>query len=164
MEKLSPLKEGTAWAKNQAVLNSLDEDANGNLTYKGKEIGSERATDYVDFTYDDNIQTIEEPYGSFSVVVGLFTEPHPNFPAGTEIADVQVQIPEYNEGEMFSLKDMIAFDRTPYISLVHKVYYDTDYTSNAWLRLMFFTSQLTGIGEALANYGYTSIRIIYYKD
>lgn len=39
MEKLSSLKEATAWSDNQNVLNKIGEE-NGSLTYKGKPIGT----------------------------------------------------------------------------------------------------------------------------
>ena len=55
MEKLSSLKESSAWAKNQNVLNSLSEDANGNLLYKGKKFGGERPTATKEFTFGDKI-------------------------------------------------------------------------------------------------------------
>lgn len=150
--------------ENASVLGELGEDINGNLNYKGKEIKGNRATSFLDFTYDDNIMLFEETFGQFGVVIGAFPEPHPILSAGTEIADIQVMIPDCNNDEWFSLKDAIAFDRTPYVSLASKIFHSQDYEMDIWLHLISFSYPLVNIGEALANYGYTAIRIIYYTD
>lgn len=163
MEKLTPLKEGTAWAKNQSTLNKLGE-TDGNLTFDGKPVGTsaERPTAQKEITQDDtNFGFITEGVSGGNLYVS-FIEEDADFPIGTEIVDIEVICDGIADGEYSSLKDMYQYGKTPYIPLANKVYLDEAY--GYILSAIYFPKNYNDVAQKLSNFEWTSARITYYID
>lgn len=103
---LSSLRESTAPAKNQSVLNNLGENADGNLTYKGEVVGGvESKIQMAEFIVDDSNATIHTQDGAIITVEA-------NIPVNARVK--KIEIPDVVNGtdEYIALEDMISKDPT----------------------------------------------------
>lgn len=158
MEKLTTLKEKSAWASNQTVLNKIGED-NGQLTFEGNPVGGKppRPTAQKVFTKEDGI--LEITYTS-NVVYGYLVNEDKDIPTGTEIADVELIVESIND-EYFSVKEWSEVDGTPSISMTDKVLYHPSY-----LHIVFavFCPMVSKIGRTIQTGQDYTVRITYYTD
>ena len=159
MEKLTTLKEKSAWANNQTTLNKIGED-NGQLTFDGKPVGGAtvtRPTDQKEITKNDG--TIELSYDG-DVVYGLFWDEDTDIPAETEIADVELIVDTVNT-EYCSIKDWFKIDSSPAVSMVDKVVFNEGF---AYVFFAVFCPMTSEIGSAIKIGRDYTVRITYYTD
>lgn len=160
MERLTTLKEGAAWAKNQAVLNEISEE-NGQLTYKGKTIILERPTDTKTIYGADGNLDYDGDGTNKTLILKFYDLPEGiNF--GTEIKDVEIRIPTISDN-FIKIEDLITVDGNPCVPMLKKVSY-----VEAYAAIYFF-----GIYCPLYYHLYAStiasgapfdIRVTYYTD
>ena len=159
MEKLTTLREKSAWANNQTTLNKIGED-NGQLTFDGKPVGGAtvtRPTNQKVITKNDG--TIELSYDG-DVVYGFFWDEDTDIPAETEIADVELIVDTVNT-DFFSIKDWLKIDNSPAISMVDKVVF---FESFSYVFLAMFCPLASNIGSAIRIGRDYTVRITYYTD
>ena len=157
--------------ENSEVLNKFGEDADGNLIYKGREIGSSRPTEQLEVFMEEetdlNIWT--DTYGQFGRV--FMVDLASRIPVGTEIASVEIAfLPDentgehINNGEYINIKDMYTFDTSPYVILTDKVLYNPDFECLTYAYLLCFSPEFTPLLTKAIDYGWSKIRITYYTD
>ncbi len=150
--------------ENSEVLNKFGEDADGNLIYKGREIGSSRLTAQLEVFVDEetDLNIWSDNYGQFGRV--YMVDLASRIPVGTEIASIEIAFPDENNGEYINIKDMYTLDTSPYIILSDKVFYNSDFELPTYAYLLCFSSEFTPLLKKAIDYGWSKIRITYYTD
>jgi hypothetical protein len=104
VETMDALKESTAPQKNQAVLDELGENANGLLTYKGKQVGVGSTLPPIEAVVDFATTFIHAEYpDSMAIETSLL-------PSNARVK--KIEIPDVVNGtdEYIQLEDMVAKD------------------------------------------------------
>ena len=101
---LSSLRESTAPAKNQSVLNNLGENADGNLTYKGEVVGGvESKIQVAEFSIDDS-----------EAAVRVYTDKvmtiEADLPENARVKRIELLDETYGINEYVNLEDMTCFN------------------------------------------------------
>lgn len=162
MEKLTPLKEGTAWARNQSTLNKLGE-TDGNLTFDGKPVGmsTERPTAQKVITQDDTNFVFVLDNVVTKCLFLCFSEEDGTISEGMEIADVEIACADIADGAYVSTRNMFPIDEVSYFIMNNRVYSSSyGYT----VQSIFFPIGLNKIASAVDNFEWASARITYYTD
>lgn len=164
-EQLSPIKQSTAYAKNQATLNKLGEE-NGNLTFDGKPVGGVEKRPTAEYTYDF-IEDYRMYYTGESQSISLYIPEEESTDAekaliGKEIADVEF---ERSTGEWILLKNASEVDLIPFVSMLNHVAEKTieDISSIVFVSV-YYPSSVGWLHKDINNSAISKMRIAYYTD
>lgn len=150
--------------ENSEVLNKFGEDTDGNLIYKGREIGSSRPTAQLEVFMDEetDFNIWFDTYGKFGRV--FMIDFASRIPVGTEISSIEIAFPDENNGEYINIKDLYTLETSPYIILSDKVFYNPDFECLTYAYLLCFSPEFTTLLTKAIDYGWSKIRITYYTD
>lgn len=108
-------------------------------------------------------------YGQFGRV--FMVDFASRIPVGTEIASIEIAfLPDkntgehINNGEYINIKDLYAFETSPYVILSNKVFYDPDIEELTYAYLLCFSPEFTPLLKKAIDYEWSKIRITYYTD
>ena len=159
VEMFDTLKESTNKQKNQAVLDSLGENADGELTYKGQDVGApklhilEAVVDYATtgiHTYDPMSLTVEA-----------------DIPTNARAKRVEIPDVVNETDEFIALEDMVSKDPSYGFNAPYFIMYPKNKTgvmSKVAANVVFAFQTANSFYEAAANYAYDGKAIkIYYE-
>lgn len=157
MEKLTSLKEKSAWANNQTTLNKLGE-TDGNLTFNGKPVGmsTERPTDVADFDTTGNLYVAAD---DDVLRIGLWNE-DPRLPIGTEIQKIEIMVDGVNNNEFTDTKKLYTLYGVPSIIVFNEV---TMVDEGLMLSMVFYPSSDT-LTQRITAGVLTQAKVTYYTN
>jgi hypothetical protein len=104
VEAMDTLNESTAPQKNQAVLDELGENANGLLTYKGKQVGVAASLPPIEEVVDSATTFVHIEY------TGVMTIETSLLPSNARVKKVEIPDVVNATDEYIQLEDMVAKD------------------------------------------------------
>ena len=117
-EEVETLNEGVFLFENQRVLDSLNENKQGQLTYKNKAVAFERNAVSFEIPYDDgnNFYMTQDGNGLFALAD--YTE---TLRDGAEIASIEMWVDNYDGARWVDFRDMAMYDGSPFVLNIYKV-------------------------------------------
>ena len=144
-------------ANKESVLDYLA-DANGTLTYKGKEIGSggvsERPTESIALS---NGEFQAYPHSENIISILMWEE---RIPVGTEIKTIKIKY----EGEWIDIHELNILDTVPFVLNMHKCYVDETDTGGYVLAVIGCIGYWGAVMTAIQSDSIEEIEVVYYSE
>lgn len=117
-EEIETLNEGVFLFENQRVLDSLNENKQGQLTYKNKAVAFERNAISFEMPYDDGNNFYITTDGNGLYALSDYTE---TLRDGAEIASIEMWVDNPDGARWVDFRDMALYDGRPFVLNMYKV-------------------------------------------
>ena len=147
-EEIRSIKESSFFFKNQAILDRLNENDKGNLTYKDKAIQFEQVKGVVTYTSPDWFYL--SSYGNCQLIIDNADA----FQEGVKILDIEF----LTAVGWLSINSMFRLDGTPYTVFMDRTFFDLGEPA---LAMIYFPEGTNALFGSIENGDIEQMRVTY---